>query len=283
MKLKTNTLWITISALALVIILVTLIRLQKQPEYKTPANQAITTTFYPYYNFISYLTKDNFVLNNLSSDPKYILANTDQNTINNSSLLIYTGLDADKWLQPYLDTTKIKTLNLEKTTAISSSSTSSSSTLNTVINASSSPSLIIDTHSKLSSGLPWLSPRQMLKNMDLITSWLGYLDNGNRDVFNNNFKEVRTKLIELDNRYYSSLRQCRTRSFATTNGYMSIVANDYNLDERLLSSEVPKDIVTLDDFNLMLKKGNVDDYFQGANDNLAYLINQLGCTTITKQ
>jgi zinc transport system substrate-binding protein len=76
----------------------------------------------------------------------------------------------------------------------------------------------------------WLSPKRVILMIDTISHELSIIDEENRKVYEENAREYKNKLIELDQYIKNSLSRCANRTFIIFHPSFGYFADDYGLE-----------------------------------------------------
>lgn len=199
-------------------------------------NPVIVTSFYPYYFFTSQIVGNKFNVVNLTppgAEPHdYELTSGDLIDVQKSNLLVVNG-----YSEPWLDKIDQNNLHILKT----------------------AEGIIVgdDPH-------VWISIKLAITQIEKILETIIANDKQNIDYYVSNANNLISELIELDNRYSSELRNCKSRSIVVSHDAFSYLASDYNLKQVAISGLSPdeepslKEISEVADF---AKKNNIKYIF----------------------
>lgn len=179
-------------------------------------NIVIYTSFYGMSNFTQMIAGDKAEVRTLI--PSGVEAHdwepgtNDMIALNEADVFIYSGMNMEPWAESILESVGNENL--------------------TVIQASSG----IEPIKSGSASDPhvWLNPLNALKELENITDGLITADGNNKDYYINNFENVKTKIIELDNSFKEAVAKIDDKEVIVTHGAFGYLCDAYGLTQYTL-------------------------------------------------
>ncbi len=151
-----------------------------------------------------------------------------------ADIFVYNGAGLDAWVTKLSDTLKVDTLLIDSTQNIK-----------LIVADDSHEDEHKDEHKDEHDGATdphvWLDPTNTILQGEVIKEALIQLDTKNQDIYNQNFEELKIRLIKLDQLYRDTLKNAERKHIFVSHAAFGYLAKRYEIEQIAISGLNPQD------------------------------------------